>query len=197
MKKIKQLWAEFKKFISRGNIVDLAVAVIIGAAFNAIVTSLTNNIIKPIINWAVGGSDGAGLVTMLRAVYTTDAAGNSIIDMTNSIYIDWGTFIMKIVDFLVIAVVLFMIVKIYSGLKNAAEKANEKRIKQMNKLIEKFKKDGLSDEEAKNIAEEKVVEAQAEKAAEPPKPTAEELLTEIRDLLKSQGGGNAEGQKDN
>lgn len=191
MNKIKGLWEEFKKFISRGNIVDLAVAVIIGAAFNAIVTSLTNNIIKPIINWAVGGNDGVGLVTMLKTVYTTDAEGNSIIDMTNSIYIDWGTFIMKIVDFLVIAVVLFIIVKAYSGLKNAAEKANAKRIKEMEKLVKKLKKDGLSEEEAKHMAEEQVVAeeiapAEAEEIKSP-EPTTEQLLAEIRDILKAQG----------
>lgn len=86
MKRLKSLWREFRQFIARGNVVDLAVAVIIGAAFNAIVTSLTNNILKPLINWAVGGSDGAGLVTMLKTVYTEDAAGNMIVDMTNSIY---------------------------------------------------------------------------------------------------------------
>ena len=194
MKKIKGLWAEFKKFICRGNIVDLSVAVIIGAAFNAIVTSLTNNIIKPIINWAVGGSDGAGLVTMLRAVYTTDADGNSIIDMTNSIYIDWGTFIMKIIDFLMIALVLFVIVKVYSGIKNAAEKANERRIKQTEKLIKKFRKGGASEEQAMKLVEEQVAEAEA--VAEPPKPTAEELLTEIRDLLKDSRSAEGKDRSD-
>lgn len=51
MKAIKKLWAEFKKFITRGNVIDLAVGVVIGAAFTAIVTSLTNDIIMPLINW--------------------------------------------------------------------------------------------------------------------------------------------------
>ena len=57
MKTIKKLWGEFKKFISRGNVLDLAVAVVIGAAFTAIVNSLTNDIIMPLINWAVGDGD--------------------------------------------------------------------------------------------------------------------------------------------
>lgn len=187
MKKLSALWQEFKKFICRGNIVDLSVAVIIGAAFNAIVTSLTNNIIKPVINWLAGGAYGGGLVTMLRPVYTTDAEGTQILDMANSIYIDWGTFIMKIIDFLIIALVLFVIVKVYGGLKNAAETANEKRKKQAEKLIKKLKKRGMSDEDAANAAL-KQVEAETAEAAEqtpPPKPTAEELLTEIRDLLKA------------
>lgn len=74
MKTVKKLWGEFKKFISRGNVLDLAVAVVIGAAFTAIVNSLTNDIIMPLINWAVG--DRAiyqSLCTVLHAVYATDA----------------------------------------------------------------------------------------------------------------------------
>lgn len=182
MKRLKSLWREFRQFIARGNVVDLAVAVIIGAAFNAIVTSLTNNILKPLINWAVGGSDGTGLVTMLKTVYTEDAAGNMIVDMTNSIYIDWGTFIMKIIDFIMIALVLFIIIKVYSGFKNAANK----RIKQTEKLIGKFRKDGMSEQEAKKKAEEQIAAEQSalQEQAEPHKPTTEELLAEIRDILK-------------
>ena len=107
MKKLKTLLQEFKAFITRGNVVDMAVAVIIGAAFNAIVTSLTNNILKPLINWAVGGGDGIGLITMLKPVTVLDAeSGEYVIDMANSIYIDWGMFIMKIIDFLLVALVL-------------------------------------------------------------------------------------------
>lgn len=194
MKKLKSVWEEFKKFICRGNVVDLAVAVIIGAAFNAIVTSLTNDIIKPLINWVVGGHDGAGFVTMLKEVYTTDADGNAVLDMVNSIYIDWSAFLMKIIDFLVIAIVLFVIVKVYSGLKNAAERANQRRIKQTRKLIEKLKKDGLTEEQAAVRAEKELAEAAAKQLPAgqpaPPKPTAEELLTEIRDLLKKNNGEN-------
>lgn len=190
MKKLKSLWEEFKKFISRGNVMDLAVAVIIGAAFNAIVTSLTNNIIKPVINWAVGGSNGAGLVTMLKAVYTEDASGATIIDMTNSIYIDWGTFIMKIIDFLVIAVVLFVIIKVYAGLKDAAAR----KIKNTEKLIKKLRKGGLSEEDARRKAEEQIAAEAgvAEEEVQTPKPTTEELLAEIRDLLKDGKRGDSQ-----
>ena len=68
MKSLKKLWGEFKKFISRGNVLDLAVAVVIGAAFTAIVTSLTNDIIMPLINSAVGEGDLSSLCTVLKAV---------------------------------------------------------------------------------------------------------------------------------
>lgn len=181
MGKLKKLWQEFKAFVMRGNVVDMAVAVIIGAAFNAIVTSLTNDIIKPLINYATGGADGAGLVTMLREAHTEDGS----IDLANSIYIDWGTFIMKIVDFLIIAIVLFVILKVYMSLKNAGDKAKEKAKLRTEKLKEKLKKQGMSEEEAQAQAEAQVVE-EAAAPAEPPKPTTDELLTQIRDLLAAQ-----------
>lgn len=193
MGKLKKLWQEFKAFIMRGNVVDMAVAVIIGAAFNAIVTSLTNNIIKPLINYATGGADGAGLVTMLREAHTEDGS----IDLANSIYIDWGTFLMKIVDFLIIALVLFIILKVYTGLKNAGEKAKEKAKLRTEKLKEKLKKQGLSEEEAKAQAAAQIATEEAAPApAEPPKPTTDELLTQIRDLLAAQSETSKEVKSD-
>lgn len=192
MKKIKALLAEFKAFITRGNVVDMAVAVIIGAAFNAIVTSLTNNILKPLINWAVGGQDGIGLITMLKPVYNTDAETNlPVIDMTNSIYIDWGTFIMKIIDFLLIALVLFIVIKVFMSLKNATLNASEKA---KAKLAKKLKKQGMSEEEAKAQAEAQVA-AQQEAPAAPAAPSTEELLMQIRDLLAAQQGAGAQVEK--
>jgi large conductance mechanosensitive channel len=184
MKKLKKFFQEFKAFITRGNVVDMAVAVIIGAAFSAIVTALTNGIIMPLINWAVGGKDGiGGLITMLRPVYTTAVNENgieeTIIDLTNSIYIDWGTFINKIIDFLLIALVLFIIIKVFMSLQNARNNIDEKAKKRAEKLAAKYKKQGLSEEEAASKAQEEVAAA----PAEPAKPTTEELLAEIRDLL--------------
>jgi large conductance mechanosensitive channel len=186
MKKIKKFFQDFKAFITRGNVVDMAVAVIIGAAFSAIVTALTNGIIMPLINWAVGGKDGlGGLTTMLRPVYTTAVNENgieeTIIDMTNSIYIDWGTFINKVIDFLLIALVLFIIIKVFMSLQNARKSIDEKAKKRAEKIAAKYKKQGLSEEEAKAKAEAETAAEPA--AAEPAKPTTEELLTEIRDLL--------------
>ncbi len=193
MKKLKALWAEFKAFITRGNVVDMAVAVIIGAAFGAIVTAMTNGIIKPLVDWAMYGvNDGAaGLITMLKPVYTeaVDADGMLVVDMTKSIYIDWGTLIMKIIDFLVIAVVLFVIIKVFMSLKNAGVNAHEKA---KAKLVKKLTKKGMSEEEALAQAE---TETAAAEAAAPAAPSTEELLTQIRDLLAAQNsssdGGDA------
>lgn len=185
MKKLKALMAEFKAFITRGNVVDMAVAVIIGAAFGAIVTAMTNGIIKPLVDWAMSGmNDGAaGLITMLKPAYMSvvDVEGveKTVIDMANSIYIDWGTLIMKIIDFLVIALVLFVIIKVFMGLKNASVNAKEKA---KAKLVKKLQKQGMNEEEAKAQADARVAEEEAEAPA-PAAPTTEELLTEIRDLL--------------
>lgn len=193
MKKLKTLLQEFKAFITRGNVVDMAVAVIIGAAFNAIVTSLTNNILKPLINWAVGGGDGIGLITMLKPVTVLDAeSGEYVIDMANSIYIDWGTFIMKIIDFLLVALVLFVIIKVFMSLKNATAKAAERAKKKTEKLAKKLQKNGMSEEEAKAAAEAQVAAQEPVAPAAPAAPTSEELLTEIRDLLAAQNKNNAD-----
>lgn len=88
---------EFKDFIAKGNVIDLAVAVIIGAAFGAIVTSLVNDIIMPLIGTILGGLDFSGLVINI---------GNA--------HITYGNFIQSIVNFLVIAFCIFMIVKLVS-----------------------------------------------------------------------------------
>ena len=187
MKKIKALLAEFKAFITRGNVVDMAVAVIIGAAFGAIVTAMTDGIIKPLVDWAMSGvnNNAAGLITMLKPAYLLDAAGNptNLLDFENSIYIDWGTLIMKVIDFLIIALVLFTIIKVFMGLKNATTTAAEKT---KAKLVKKLQKQGMSKEEANAQAEAQVAAEQSAAPAEPAKPTTEELLAEIRDLLAAQ-----------
>ena len=178
--------AEFKAFITRGNVVDMAVAVIIGAAFGAIVTAMTSGIIQPLINYAMSGmNDGAaGLITMLKPAYmqTVNAEGavETVIDMANSIYIDWGTLIMKIIDFLVIALVLFVIIKVFMSLKNASTNAREKA---KAKLVKKLEKQGMSEAEATAKAESEV---EAAEEAAPVAPSTEELLTQIRDLLAAQ-----------
>ena len=97
---MKKFWADFKKFISRGNIVDMAVGVIIGSAFSAIVTSLTNKVIMPLINKLLAMSGGG-----LEKAYTfldkvVDPVTNEVI-LEKSIYIDWGAFITAIINFFI------------------------------------------------------------------------------------------------
>ncbi len=134
-KEKKGFWKEFKEFISRGNVLDMAVGVIIAGAFTAIVTALSNNILKPIINWilaAILGKDS------LSEVYTFLVRGydeNGVLDLTQSIYIDWGAFINAIINFILIALVLFIIIKaltkvqkmrdeVKANVKEAIEKRN-------------------------------------------------------------------------
>ena len=90
---MKKFFREFKEFISRGNVIDLAVAVIIGGAFSAIVTSLTDNIIKPLII-CIGGAEVQGKIHLL---------GDN--------YIDYGAFISAVINFLIMAFIIFSIVK--------------------------------------------------------------------------------------
>ena len=114
-----KLLKEFKAFITKGNVVDLAVGMIIGAAFTAIVTALVNSIFKPLIN-AIPMGDLQGLITMLVAknadgLTAAECAKQGIefvADMSKSVYIDWGAFIMAIINFLITALVLFAMVKL-------------------------------------------------------------------------------------
>lgn len=181
MKAIKKLWDEFKKFISRGNVLDLAVAVVIGAAFTAIVTSLTNDIIMPLINSAVGDGDLSSLCTVLKAVYLEDGS----LDMANSLVINWDNFIQAIFDFILIALVIFAIVKIINTIRDAGSKLNKqaKREKELRKRAKKLVKQGVAEEEARAQAEAQLLAEEAPAPEEPAKPTVEELLTEIRNLL--------------
>ena len=187
MKAIKKLWAEFKKFITRGNVIDLAVGVVIGAAFTAIVTSLTNDIIMPLINWAVGGEDNgiSSLCTVLKGVYIDDGMGNRVLDIENSLVINWGTLIQAVLDFILIAIVVFAIVKIINTIRDAGTKLGTKagRDKELRKRTKKFVKQGMAADEARAKAEAELLAEEAPAPEEPPKPTTEELLAEIRDLL--------------
>lgn len=109
-KKKKGFFQEFKQFITRGNVLDLAVGIIIGGAFTAIVNALCNNILKPIVNWILAlivGSDSLTEVyTFLKRVEV-----DGVVDLSQSIYIDWGAFINAVINFFLIALVLFLIIK--------------------------------------------------------------------------------------
>ena len=124
---MKKFFQEFKKFISRGNVMDMAVGTIIGAAFTAIVTALSNGILKPIINmvlyYCFGGDNDAldKMYTVLVKVYKVED-GKQVLDLANSILIDWGAFISAIINFLLVAFVLFLIIRTFNNIKDGAEK---------------------------------------------------------------------------
>ena len=182
MKGLKGIWAEFKKFITRGNVLDLAVGVVVGSAFTAIVTSLTNDIIMPLINSVVGDGGLSSLCTVLKGVYLEDGT----LDMANSLVINWGNFIQAIFDFILIAIVIFAIVKTINTIRDAGNKFNKqaKRDKEIKKRAKKMvKEQGIAYADAKAKAEAQLLEEEKPAPAAPAKPTVEELLTDIKNLL--------------
>lgn len=108
LKKVKKEASEFKKFISRGNVVDMAVGVIIGGAFGKIVTSLVNDIITPFIGIIIGGLDFSNLAFTI-----------------GSSKIAYGSFIQTIIDFLIIAICIFTMVRLFEKLKHEEKKEEE------------------------------------------------------------------------
>lgn len=138
---MKKFLTEFKEFAMRGNVVDMAVGVIIGAAFGKIVTSLVNDIIMPGIGVLTGGTNFSEFKYVIQ-----QAVMNGEEVVTPEVAITWGAFVQTIVDFLIIAFCIFIAIK----------------------AINKLKKAPAPEPEA------------------PAGPTQEELLTEIRDLLKAE-----------
>jgi len=138
---MKKFVKEFKEFINRGNVMDLAVGMIIGSAFTAIVTALTNGILKPIINWIIylicGGSGTDAMYTVLVPAYITAEDGTKLLDTANAIFIDWGSFLSAIINFLLIALVLFSIIKTINKIKTETEKVKQSIEKVTNKQEEK------------------------------------------------------------
>ena len=150
-KKKKGFFGEFKEFITRGNVLDMAIGVIIATAFGKITTSLVNDVIMPLIGYLFGGIDLSALNIVLSEP-VLDAAGEVV---TAGATIGIGTFLSTVIDFVIVAFIVFLIVKAFNKAHEIAEKARKS-------------------EEAAN-----------EEAPAEPEPTKEELLlTEIRDLLK-------------
>ena len=106
---MKKNLSEFKKFIARGNVIDLAVGVIIGGAFSSIVTSLVNNIITPILVLVLGGVDFSNLALTFKDTK-----------------IEYGAFIQSIIDFLIIAICIFIIIKFINKITHLKKKEEEK-----------------------------------------------------------------------
>ncbi len=198
---MKKFFGEFKKFITRGNVLDMAVGVIVGGAFTAIVNGLSNNVLKPVINYLLAIMLGKNALTDVytflgKKAYLEDGS----IDLANSFYIDWGAFINAIINFLIVAFVLFFIIKLFNRM---AERRNKFFEEIKDGIItreerKELKKAGIKirDREAvkKYFADKKLAEEQAKLAEEEAKKREEEekkanspevLLKEIRDLLKA------------
>ena len=166
--KRQSIFKEFIAFINKGNAIALAIGVILGGAFNAIVTAINKNIISPIIALCLGDTDLTNSLQTVLKYRTADANGlaTTVGEQIPGIVISWGAFIQSVIDFLLIAIILFAMVKITSSIVNKAKAAGEK-------LVKKNKEDEPV-EETPEVVEPAVVEV----------PQDIELLTEIRDLLK-------------
>ena len=130
---MKKFFGEFKAFIKKGNIIDLAVAVVIGGAFNKIVSSLVNDIIMPLVSLCVGGADVTDWKWVIqKAVYDTD--GNIV---TAETALKYGIFIQAIIDFLIIALTVFIIVKVFKSSTERITKISKKIIADTTELTKK------------------------------------------------------------
>ncbi len=203
---MRKFFKEFKAFISKGNVFDLAVGMIIATAFNKIVSSMVNDLIMPLVTWATGAASLKELSLPLRW---------EIVDGVKNVTLSWnyGSFIQYVIDFLIIAFSVFLMVKIVNTSRKklkevgeAIEQQNKKEYKEERKAIKlKAKQEGRKfkevwaeyEAEKKAQAEEKAkAEAEAKALAEAEfkknNPTQEELLKEIRDLLKKQNANEQE-----
>ena len=148
--KKKGFFGEFREFISRGNVLDMAVGVIIASAFGKISTSLVNDVFMPFIGWLFGGIDLSQLnITLREAVMDGEAV------VTEAVVIGIGTFISAIIDFIVIAFVVFLIVKAFNKAHDLTTKKTEE------------------------------AEEEEEAEPEEPKPTTEELLAQILEEMRA------------
>lgn len=153
---MKKFLGDFKSFIMKGSVLNLAVAVIIGGAFGKIISSLVKDVLMPVISLVTGGSGFDNYKYVITAVDEVNGIAE------NAIY--YGSFIQNIIDFVIIAFVVFMIVKMFS---KASELANKKQLEEeaAAKLIEEGKK-----------KEQALLDAQ--------KPKVEDLLVDIKLLLE-------------
>lgn len=169
---MKKFWAEFKKFIAKGNVVDLAIAVVIGSAFNKIVSSLVNDVIMPLISFAVGGTDVSDWKWVITpAEY--DASGNVLVAESALRY---GSFIQTIIDFLIIALTLFIMFKIFTYSKNKLSQFGDTLVHETQKLKEKTKK---KSKKGKANTEDNVVEN-----TQPAEENIEEVKVETKEETK-------------
>ena len=151
---MKKFFSEFKTFISRGNVVDMAVGVIVGGAFGKISTSLVNDVIMPAVSMLMGGVDFTAWKIVLKEAVMEMGADGLMVETAPEVAIKYGSLIAVIVDFLIIAFSVFCMVKLINSMKEKAEALKKKE------------------------------EEEAAPPADPEPSAEEKLLTEIRDLLK-------------
>jgi len=156
---MKKFFEEFKAFAMRGNVIDLAVGMIIGSAFGKITTSLVNDVIMPAVSMLMGGVDfTAWKIVLKEAVTELDPATNALVEKAPEIAVKYGNLIAVIVDFIILAFAIFCMVKAINTMREKAEALKK---------------------------QEEEAAPEPETPAEPEPSNEEKLLMEIRDLLKN------------
>lgn len=193
---MKGFWKDFKAFLQRGNVIDLAVAVVVGGAFGKIVTSLVNDIIMPLISLAIGGASVSDWKWVIKEA-TYDSSNNLL---TAETALHYGAFIQTIIDFLIIAFFIFLAIRIASKVASASTKGftelKDKATKTLH-LKSKHKENNANatvdaiesantaeTENVKDSAQNEMVEATTITETATTDDETKVLLKQIRDLLK-------------
>ena len=192
---MKQFFQDFKKFITRGNVIDMAIGVAVASAFTAIVTAFTKGFISPLLALITGNTSLETMVWVVKEA-VLDAEGAVV---TPAVEVLYGAFLQRVIDFLIIAFVLFIVLRIATGIMKRSKQLKENVIDALTDRDEKAAAAAaLAEAEAKAAEEEARVKAEAEaklkaeaEALEAAKIKANEkrcdeevaLLREIRDLL--------------
>lgn len=196
---MRKFFKEFKAFISKGNVFDMAVGLIIATAFNKIVSSMVNDIIMPLVTWATGANSVKDLSLVLKQ--TIDENGE-IVKLTWN----YGNFLQAVIDFFIIAFSVFLMVKVVMASRKKLKEVNENILEETSKETIAMKKEARKlakaqhrkykvvlneleeqDKLKKETEKAKLEEEKKAKEAEDRKnnPTDNDLLKEIRDLLKN------------
>ena len=190
---MKKFFEEFKKFITRGNVVDMAIGVAVAGAFTKIVNAFTNGFVSPVVGLITGGANLADQKAIIRPAEIEILADGTEKIVTPEVALLWGAFVQNIVDFLIIAFVLFTVMKLFNAIAaKAKEAAEDLRLSEEEKAaIEAGKKAEAEKKAAEEAAAKKAAEEAAKKAEEEKQrakeisENTEKLLMEIRDILKN------------
>lgn len=190
-KEKKKFWEEFKSFIARGNVVDLAVALVIGTAFNKIVSQLVDSFITPLIGIVLGGFSLDDRKWIYKEA-VMDADGITVLE--EEIAFTYGMFLQAVIDFLIIAFTVFVVVKLYARVREHIEEEAKRLNDALNpEEAEERKKaeaEAKAKEETERLAKEKAEKEEMERKLKEVQAQRDyfmkqqELLTQIRDSLQ-------------
>lgn len=179
-KKKSSFWTDFKKFITRGNVIDMAVGVVVGGSFSKIVTGLVNYIINPFI----GIFMKQGSLDDIKTIITPEVLDEAGAVVTKEVAILWGTWLQTILDFIITAICIFAVVRIITGIRNKLEekKREEEEAKKKEEEEKAAAEKAIADAKA---AEEAAALAEKQEKLEAAILNQEKLLGEICTLLKN------------